>query len=200
MKYEIGMKKIENENSKLKAAVTVTFGDAFVVKGIKLYEGEKGLFVSMPNYKRNEPDAQGNEYKDICYPITTDFRKELEEKIIEKYHEKEMEQELKITDCRISVLEKDSLVGLASVTLDNLFVVGNIKIVNGENGLFVSMPNYKVDEEYKDICFPTTASFYNKLNEVVLGKYNEIVQDRQQDKNQSKESDSINARPKTKSR
>jgi DNA-binding cell septation regulator SpoVG len=200
MNYEIQMKKIEDENSKLKAAVTVTFGNAFVVKGIKLYEGEKGLFVSMPNYKRNEPDAQGNEYKDICYPITADFRKELEEKIVEKYHEKEMEQELKITDCRISILEKDSLIGLASVTLDNLFVVGNIKIVNGEKGLFVSMPNYKVDEEYKDICFPTTASFREKLNTVVLEKYQEIVQDRQQDKNQSQDAESINNRPKKKSR
>lgn len=40
----------------------------------------------MPNYKRNEPDSHGNEYKDICYPITADFRKEIESTIIDKYN------------------------------------------------------------------------------------------------------------------
>lgn len=52
MKYDISVKKIEDENSKIKAIATLTLGDAFTIKGIKLYEGEKGLFVSMPNYKK----------------------------------------------------------------------------------------------------------------------------------------------------
>lgn len=81
MNYEIQMKKNEDENSKLKAAVTVTFGNAFVVKGIKLYEGEKGLFVSMPNYKVDE------EYKDICFPTTASFREKLNTVVLEKYQE-----------------------------------------------------------------------------------------------------------------
>ena len=74
MKYDINVKKIDDENSKLKAVATLNFGDAFTIKGIKLYEGKDGLFVNMPNYKRNEPDANGNLYKDICYPVTKEFR------------------------------------------------------------------------------------------------------------------------------
>lgn len=74
MKFDVSLKKIEDENSKLKAVATVNFGDAFTVKNIRVYEGDNGLFVAMPNYKRNEPDSHGNEYKDICYPITADNR------------------------------------------------------------------------------------------------------------------------------
>lgn len=199
MKYDISLKKIEDENSKLKAVATLTIGDAFTVKGIKLYEGDKGLFVSMPNYKRNKPDAHGDEYKDICYPITAEFRKELEKKITDKYNGIN-EYEPEITDCRVGKVEKDSLVGLASVTIDEQFVISNIKIVNGSEGLFVSMPNYKKDDGYKDICYPTTASFRDKLNKAVLEKYNEIVEDKQQEKDQERKTDSPTERPKHKSR
>lgn len=184
MKYDITLKKIEDENSKLKAIATINIGDAFTVKGVKVYEGKDGLFVSMPNYKRNEPDSHGNEYKDICYPITADFRKELEQKIVDKYNGIN-EYEPEITDCRIGKIEKDSLVGLASITLDNQFVIGNIKIVNGKDGLFVSMPNYNKDGEYKDICYPTTASFREKLNNAILDKYNEIEKNKDQEKTQN---------------
>lgn len=184
MKYDIALKKIEDENSKLKAIATINIGDAFTVKGVKVYEGKDGLFVSMPNYKRNEPDSHGNEYKDICYPITADFRKELEQKIVDKYNGIN-EYEPEITDCRIGKIEKDSLVGLASITLDNQFVIGNIKIVNGKDGLFVSMPNYNKDGKYKDICYPTTASFRDKLNNVILDKYKEIEKNKDQEKTQN---------------
>ena len=51
MKYDITLKKIEDENSKLKAIATINIGDAFTVKGVKVYEGKDGLFVSMPNYR-----------------------------------------------------------------------------------------------------------------------------------------------------
>ena len=132
MKYDINVKKIDDENSKLKAVATLNFGDAFTIKGIKLYEGKDGLFVNMPNYKRNEPDANGNLYKDICYPVTKEFREEITHKIIDKYNGINKDEPT-ITDCRVSAFEKDSLVGLASVTLDNQFTVGNIKIVNGYN-------------------------------------------------------------------
>lgn len=196
MRYDISVKKIEDENSKLKAVATLTLGDAFIIKGIKLYESDKGLFMTMPNYKRNEPDSRGNEYKDICYPITSDFRKELEGKIIDKYNGIN-EYEPKITDCRVGVFEKDSLAGLASVTLDDQFVIGNIKIVNGENGLFVSMPNYNKDGEFKDICYPTTASFREKINATVMEKYEEVVKNKEQDRDQSQPE---NDRPKHRGR
>lgn len=197
MKYDIALKKIEEEDSKLKAVATLTLGDAFTIKGLKLYEGEKGLFVSMPNYKKSAPDSHGNEFQDICYPISADFRKELEAAIVDKYNGINKD-EPEITDCRVSIFEKDSLVGLASVTIDNQFVIGNIKIVNGSDGLFISMPNYKKDDEYKDICYPTTASFREKLSNAVLEKYRQLDKENQKEKNANEET--IDNKPKHKSR
>ena len=59
---------------------SITLDDQFVVSGIKLLEGKKGLFVSMPA----QPDSEG-EYHDICFPVTKKFRKEIEETIIDAY-------------------------------------------------------------------------------------------------------------------
>ena len=61
------------------ANVSVTFGDVFVVTGIKVIDGKKGAFVSMPQYKYK------GEWKDSCYPITADFREELCEAVLEAY-------------------------------------------------------------------------------------------------------------------
>ena len=65
---------------KTKAMVSVTFDDCFVVSGLKVIEGEKGAFVSMPN--RKLPDGT---YKDTAFPITKEFREELIQAILKEY-------------------------------------------------------------------------------------------------------------------
>ena len=47
----------------------------------------------------------------------------------------------------------------ASVCLDDCFAVRGVRIVNGSNGPFVSMPSYKSGNEYRDVCFPCTTEF-----------------------------------------
>ena len=69
---------IEDGNGIL-ANVSVTFGGVFVVPGIKVIDGKKGAFVSMPQYKYN------GEWKDSCFPITGKFREELSEAVLEAY-------------------------------------------------------------------------------------------------------------------
>ena len=54
---------------------------AFAIRGVKIIEGSNGLFVSMPSYKA------GNEYKDICFPITQECRKQLHEAVIGAYEQ-----------------------------------------------------------------------------------------------------------------
>ena len=71
---------IEDGNGIL-ANVNVTFGGAFVVTGIKVIDGKKGAFVSMPQYKYK------GEWKDSCFPITADFREELSEAVLEAYED-----------------------------------------------------------------------------------------------------------------
>jgi len=82
---EIRIRMVENE-SKMKAVVSVTFDDVFVVHDIKVIEGTKGVFIAMPS--RRSPDGV---YRDIVHPINTEFRDVLVKKIITRY---EQEKEL----------------------------------------------------------------------------------------------------------
>ena len=84
---EIRVRMVNNE-SKMKAVISVTFDDVFVVHDIKVIEGDKGVFVAMPS--RRSPDGV---YRDIVHPINTEFRAILVKMIIEKYdQEKELQQ------------------------------------------------------------------------------------------------------------
>jgi len=68
---------------KLKAFVTVTFDDSFVVRNLKVIQGQNGLFVAMPSRKM----ADGS-HKDIAHPIKNEVRRMIEEKVLAAYQEK----------------------------------------------------------------------------------------------------------------
>ncbi|MBO7358004.1 MAG: septation regulator SpoVG [Lachnospiraceae bacterium] len=76
---DIRVRKIDKEG-KMKAVVSITIDDVFVVHDIKVIEGEKGLFITMPSKK----SADG-EFRDIAHPITPDTRTMLQEKILAAY-------------------------------------------------------------------------------------------------------------------
>ena len=70
-----------SQEEKMKAVVSVTFDNCFVVHDIKIIEGTDKLFIAMPS--RNTPEG---EYKDIAHPINMDMREMLSERILEKYN------------------------------------------------------------------------------------------------------------------
>ena len=62
---------------------------------------------------------------------------------------------------------------LASITIDDSIAIRNIRIIEGKNGLFVSMPNRKLPNgEYSDIAFPITAEARQQITDVILKEYN----------------------------
>ncbi len=69
-------------DSKMKAVVSITIDNEFVVHDIKVIEGEKGLFIAMPS--RKSPDG---EYRDIAHPISSEVREYLQKLILEKFQE-----------------------------------------------------------------------------------------------------------------
>ena len=78
-------------------------------------------------------------------------------------------------DIKAKVYKKDLewLKGVASITIDDCFVVKGIKIVNGKNGLFISMPNQKsANGEYKDIAFPISAETREQITNAIMEEYN----------------------------
>ncbi len=66
--------------SKMKAIVSITFDNAFVVHDVKVIEGSNGLFIAMPSRRTQEGD-----FKDIVHPINSEFREELSRAVLEKY-------------------------------------------------------------------------------------------------------------------
>ena len=68
------------DEDRLKAFVTVTFDNSFVVRNMKIVEGNKSLILCMPSRK-----LPNGSYKDVAHPITMEFRKFLEDKIIAAY-------------------------------------------------------------------------------------------------------------------
>ena len=75
------VRKVDKEG-KMKAIVSITFDEEFVIHDIKVIEGEKGLFIAMPSRKTTD-----GEYRDIAYPIRSTTRELLQQTILEKYQE-----------------------------------------------------------------------------------------------------------------
>ena len=76
---DVRIRKIAAEG-KMKAIVSVTFENQFVVHDIKVIEGQNGLFIAMPS--RKTPDG---EFKDIAHPINTETREQIQKAILNEY-------------------------------------------------------------------------------------------------------------------
>ena len=76
---DIRIRKVEKEG-KMKAVVSITIDEEFVVHDIKVIEGEKGMFIAMPSRK-----AADGEYRDVAHPINSDTRERIQQLILEKY-------------------------------------------------------------------------------------------------------------------
>lgn len=76
---DVRIRKVEKEG-KMRAVVSITIDDEFVVHDIKVIEGEKGLFIAMPSRK-----ATDGEYRDIAHPINSQTRERIQQIILEHY-------------------------------------------------------------------------------------------------------------------
>ncbi|ATW26982.1 septation regulator SpoVG [Candidatus Formimonas warabiya] len=84
---DVRIRKILSEG-KMKAIVSVTIDDAFVIHDVKVVDGQNGLFVAMPSRK-----TPAGEFRDIAHPISQQARDIIQSKVLEKYQEVLSEQE-----------------------------------------------------------------------------------------------------------
>ncbi len=93
---------------------------------------------------------------------------------------------MEITEVRVSPIEGDEkLKGFATVIFDNEFVVRDLKIISGKNGLFVAMPSRKMkDGSFKDVAHPLNNEMRRKLEDAVLNEYEKAKQSGEQVENQ----------------
>lgn len=76
---DVRIRKV-NDDGKMKAVVSITFDDEFVVHDIKIIEGQNGLFIAMPSRKMGEGD-----FRDIAHPLVSETRNKIRDAIFEEY-------------------------------------------------------------------------------------------------------------------
>ena len=191
---KVNVVKTTNEETKVKGFANVVFGNSFKITNISIVENSKTgeLFVSMPRYKSSELGDDGQPiYKDVCNPITKEFREELYKNILAVYEKAgdtpdaimEIEAEsMKEPDftVRMHPIDKEgsNVKAVGQIYMESSFIINNINIIEGKKGLFVTMPSYKtkkVDEAgkavYQDVCYPVTKDFRDKLFTAILEDY-----------------------------
>lgn len=84
---------------------------------------------------------------------------------------------MQVTDVRVRMVSKDSkMKAVVSITLDNEFVVHDIKVIEGEKGLFIAMPSKKSAEgEYRDIAHPISSGTRDMISRAILEAYEKAV-------------------------
>jgi DNA-binding cell septation regulator SpoVG len=202
MKYAVKVNEAKKANGNVKGFATVVFGDSFKITNIAIVENkDKGqLFVSMPRYRSSEKNRDGSSvYKDVCNPITAQFREELYRTILEEYErvlsqglqEKAAEKEVAPPEFSVTVApferEGSNIRGLARIYFEDSFIVNNVNILQGKEKVFVSMPSYKTKQKdengkdvYQDICYPVTKEFRQKLYTEIERAYEEAKEKKQE--------------------
>ncbi len=86
---------------------------------------------------------------------------------------------MEVTDVRLRRVQTEGRMrAIASITLDNEFVVHDIRVIDGNDGLFVAMPSKRTpDGEFRDIAHPINSGTRNKLQEAVLAAYEQSESD-----------------------
>ena len=200
MKYTVKVNKVRKNEGSLRGFATVVFGKSFKVTNIAILENSNGnLFVSMPRYRSSEVDEQNNHiFKDVCNPITKEFREELYNAILDGYEkdgrdggkeEKVQVAEMPPFVVKVTPFEREgsNIKGLARIYLDDSFVINNVSLLQGKEKVFVAMPSYKTKQTdkdgkmiYQDICFPVTKEFRENL-------YGEIIENYKEEKAKAKD-------------
>ncbi|MCR5836856.1 MAG: SpoVG family protein [Lachnospiraceae bacterium] len=189
MKYSIKINKLSNEDWNTKAFVSLVFGDKLKVNDITIRQAQNGaLFVAMPGYKTSKTDDQGNPvYKNFCYPISAEFRKELFDNIIQAFKDNKKEVSVHPEEDKMDIgitmqqSSNNSFKCIGRFYIGKDFVVDGVKIIDSDKGPFVAMPTKSKTDgagktEYNQICYPITKEFREELYGAILDKGNEVVQ------------------------
>jgi stage V sporulation protein G len=88
---------------------------------------------------------------------------------------------MQITDLRVRLIQKEGkMKAVVSMTIDNELVVHDIKVIEGEKGLFIAMPSRRTsDGEYRDIAHPINSETRTRIQDMILAKYEEVLKEGQ---------------------
>jgi stage V sporulation protein G len=187
-KLDVRVYPIDEPKGSTKAFASIGIDDMIAIRGIRVIEGEKGMFVSMPQSK----DRDSN-YHDIAFPLSGDLRKEMTAAIIKEYDraaslapdqrgydapDMSAASEIRVEDVKLDIRvfplddAKGSTKAFASVGIDDLVAIRGVRVVESEKGLFVTMPQSRDSEgDYHDIAFPLNGDLRKEMVKAVLDEF-----------------------------
>ena len=190
-KLDVRVYPIDEPKGSTMAFANIAVDGIIAIRGARVVLGEKGAFVSMPQSK----DKEGS-YHDIAFPLNGDLRKEITADVLGEYDrvaslppdqrgygtqdigaaEVRKPEEIKI-EVRVYPLDdpQGSTRAFASVSFDDLAAIRGIRVVEGEKGLFVTMPQSKDrGGDYHDVAFPLSGDLRKEINKAILDEYKVI--------------------------
>lgn len=185
----IKIQRIEDENNAVKATVTVTFGNYIVVRNIKIVKSPQSTFIAMPSIK-----IPNGEIKDICHPITKEFRDYVQKNILDVFNSGETEKtfEYDFNEPKIDIqINIESIgetnIGYCNLIVDEEFAIHNIRVMAGDK-IAVVFPRWKTkDDTTESVCdfINNRDKHYNQI----LNTFIEMIEDKSEDKYEDKSED-----------
>lgn len=197
MQYKIQVNDLAQGTGYLQGLASVTFDNAIKIGGIKIGLGKNdSLFIGMPNYKAKEQKDGKDEYRDIGFPVTKEFRDELYRRILDTFdslhdghgnsviYNSDSKERINPTVRVTPIADSENKVrALATVILNDNFALNNIAIKESREGkLFVAYPSYRTNKftednkpVYQDVFYPVTKEWRKKLDGMIKEAYQKAM-------------------------
>ena len=192
-KVDIRVYPIDEPKGTTMAFASIAFNDLVAIRGIRVVDSEnKGLFVSMPQ----SLDKKANKYLDTAFPIDGDLRIKINADVLDEYNRvSKLAPEQRVydkpdmavnnikaenikLDVRVYPIAEpqNGLKAFASVSIDDLVAIRSVRVVEGEKGLEVKMPQSqnKKTNEFHDIAYPINGDLRKLLNIAILDEYKNV--------------------------
>jgi stage V sporulation protein G len=194
---DIRVYPIDEPKGSTLAFASIAIDDLAAIRGIRVVNSEKGLFVTMPQSQDNT-----GLYHDIAFPLNGGLRKEISAAVLEEFErqaslypeqrgyvkpEQDAGSAKNAVDVRLDVKvfpisePKGDTLAFASVGFDESVAIRGIRIVNSDKGQFVSMPQSKDKEgNYHDVAFPLSGDLRRAVSNAVLSEYRQQAAEKKQ--------------------
>jgi len=193
---DIRVYPIDEPKGNTLAFASIAIDDLVAIRGVRVVTGEKGLFVSMPQSQDNT-----GLYHDIAFPLNGDLRKEINAAVLDEFErqsdlypdqrgyekpeavtEGRSAEDIKLDVKVFPIAEpKGETLAFASAGFDNVAAIRGIRVVNGDKGLFVSMPQSKDKKgNYHDVAFPLSGDLRRAVSKAILAEFNQQAAEKKQ--------------------
>ena len=196
---DIRVYPIDEPQGNTLAFASVAIDDLAAIRGVRVVNGENGLFVTMPQSQDNS-----GLYHDVAFPLTAELRKKINTDVLQEFVnqqnlepadrgyvklETDPDAAINVSDVKIGVKvfpiaePRGNTLAFASVGLDDAMAIRGIRVVDSERGMFVSMPQSKDKEgKFHDVAFPLSGDLRKAVSNAILSDYKEQTAERSERK------------------